>query len=549
MPEPALRTVAFPKLTEDQIARLGRGAGATVQRYGDGQTLFDVGDRDFKFFVVKSGQVDVVDPSSDPPKTVTTHGPGEFTGDVSHLTGSPALVRAVVRGDAELYEVAPDGLRELLNRCVDLGDIILQAFIARRQLLRESGQFTGLRVIGSRYSRDAFRIRDFLAKNRVPFTFLDLETDPEVRQLLQRFGIDEKDTPVVACGRNVLLRNPSNRELAEAIGLRRPVEQTVYDFAIVGAGPAGLAAAVYGASEGLRTVVLERVAPGGQAGLSMRIENYLGFPTGITGSELAERAVVQANKFGAYLSVATPVTALTFENAYPTLGLDTGETVIAKCLLIATGAEYRRLEVEGCARLEGAGVYYAATHNELQVCRGADVVVVGGGNSAGQAVVFLAPYVRKVFLVIRGDDLYKSMSSYLARRIEQTENIEVLRNTTVERMWGEDHLAKVELLNPQTGERRILETPALFSFIGAAPRTEWMPGDIASDSKGFILTGPTVKQSLPWVGRREPFLLETSRAGVFAAGDVRCGSIKRVASAVGEGAMAVQFVHEHLKGM
>jgi thioredoxin reductase (NADPH) len=281
-----------------------------------------------------------------------------------------------------------------VNRCPEVGDIILQAFIARRQLLRESGEFTGIRVIGSRYSHDTFRVRDFLARNRALFTFLDVESNPEVEELLRRFGLTIRDTPVVAWGRQVVLRNPSNREIAEALGLRRPLEQTVYDLAIVGGGPGGLAASVYGASEGLSTVVLERTAPGGQAGASMRIENYLGFPTGINGGELAERAIVQANKFGATLSVATPVVSLSFDNAYSVLALEGGETVVAKCLLIATGAEYRRLDVDGCAQFEGSGVYYAATPNEVQLCTGADVVIVGGGNAAGQAAVYLSRYAR-----------------------------------------------------------------------------------------------------------------------------------------------------------
>ena len=287
--------------------------------------------------------------------------------------------------------------------------------------------------------------------------------------MLEQFGVTEADTPIVACARMLLLRNPSNRELAEEIGIRRPIEQTVYDLAIVGSGPAGLAAAVYGASEGLNTVVLESNAPGGQAGSSMRIENYLGFPTGITGSDLADRAVLQADKFGARISIPTPVIKLSFDQAYSVLGLEGGETVVAKCLLIATGAEYRRLDVEGCSRFEGNGVYYAATPNEAQMCRDSDVVLVGGGNSAGQAAVYLSQNARKVFLLIRGDDLCKSMSAYLAHRIMNTPNIELLRNTTVVGMSGDGYLSSVEILNKKTGEKRTLKTPALFSFIGATP--------------------------------------------------------------------------------
>jgi thioredoxin reductase (NADPH) len=544
-----LRSIAFPKLSEAELASLGGCPLTVLKRYPAGDTLFEIGERNCDFCVVKSGEVEIVDESGDAPKTVTVHGPGEFTGEVAQLTGSPALVRAVVRRESEIYEVSPEALRQLLNHHPELGDTILRAFIARRQLLREPGTFVGPRVIGSRYSQGTFRIRDFLSKNRVPYTWLDLEADPQVNALLKQFELNEADTPVVMWGGKLLLRNPTNRELAEALGLRNELEQTVYDLVVVGAGPAGLAAAVYGASEGLRIVVLERTAPGGQAGRSMRIENYLGFPAGITGGELAELAVVQVNKFGARLSIPTPVAMLTFDNMYSVLHLDGDETVTTKCLLIATGADYRLLNVEGCETFEGRGVYYAATPIEAQMCGGSDVVVVGGGNSAGQAAVFLAGQARKVYMVIRGDDLYKSMSSYLVHRIEQTPNIDVLCNTQVKQMCGDGHLSAVVLINKKTGETRTLKVPAVFSFIGASPRTEWLPPEIDKDDKGFVQTGPSLAQSHNWSGARQPFLLETSRRSVFAAGDVRSGSVKRVASSVGEGAMAVQFVHECLKEM
>jgi thioredoxin reductase (NADPH) len=374
-----------------------------------------------------------------------------------------------------------------------------------------------------------------------------METDGEAKKLLLRFEATEADAPVVAWGRKLLLRNPSNRKLAETIGLCRPLEKRVYDLVVVGAGPAGLAAAVYGASEGLHTLVLERTAPGGQAGRSMRIENYLGFPTGLTGSELAERAVIQANKFGANIPVATQASRLTFDDSRTTLHLECGEEIAARCLLIATGADYRMVVAEGCERFEGRGIYYAATPMEAQMCRGSDVVVVGGGNSAGQAAVFLSGQVRKVYLVIRGNDLNKDMSSYLVGRIEQTPNIELLRNTTVRRMAGNAHLEELELADAKTGAARTVRTPALFSFIGATPRTDWLPKEIQTDPRGFVCTGPGLAGSPFWTREREPFLLETTRPGVFAAGDVRSGSVKRVASAVGEGSMAVQFVHACLK--
>jgi thioredoxin reductase (NADPH) len=549
MAEPTLQSVAFPTLDEAQIAELGRCTAAAPKLYKDGQTLFAVGARDFKFFIVKSGEVDIVDRSGDEPKTIVVHRKGQFTGEVSQLLGLPSMVSAIAHGDCEVFEISTDALRRALNQCPTLSDIILQAFIARRQLLRESPEFTGLRVIGSRYSQDTFRIRDFLAKNRALFTWVDLESDPQVDRLLKEFGITEADTPVVACGHMLLLRNPSNQQLADGLGIHQPLEHTMYDLLVVGAGPAGLAAAVYGASEGLLTAVLESTAPGGQAGASMRIENYLGFPTGLTGTELAGRAILQANKFGARLSVPTPATRLEFQNGYAMVSGTGAETIAAKCLLIATGAEYRRLDVKGCEKFEGTGVYYAATPAEARLCEGSQVLVVGGGNSAGQAAVYLAQHAHKLLLLIRGDDLNKNMSSYLVRRIEQTPNIELLCNTTIERMDGDGHLASVEIVDRRTGQQRTVQSPAVFSFIGASPRTDWLPSEVERDAKGFVRTGADLAHSPHWTVARTPFLLETSRPGVFAAGDVRSGSVKRVASAVGEGAMAVQFVHEYLKQM
>ena len=547
MAEQDLHGVAYPRLDAARIARLGRCARGSVKQYRDGQTLFRSGERNFKFYVIETGQVEIRDESGDAPKVIVVHEPGEFTGEVAQLTGAPAVVTAVARGDVVVHEVSPEGLRQALNQCPDVGDIILQAFIARRQLLRESGSFTGARVIGSRHSKDTFRIRDFLARNRVPYTWLDLESDPEVSRLLEQLGVTSADTPVVAWGHELLLKNPSERQLADALGLRPQLDRTTYDLIVIGAGPAGLAAAVYGASEGLSTIVLERSGPGGQAGRSMRIENYLGFPTGVTGAELAERAAVQATRFGAHMPVATPVTGLMFESRYPVVSLDDGTTVTAKCLLIATGADYRRLVGAGCERFEGCGVYYAATSTEAPLCAGADVVVVGGGNSAGQAAVYLSSITTKVYLVIRGDSLYRDMSAYLARRIERTENIEVMLDTEVKHMDGDEQLSRVEVVHKKTGETRTLDVAALFSFIGATPRSDWLPPEIERDEKQFVRTGSAVAKSPHWNTPRQPFLLETSHPGVFAAGDVRSGSVKRVASAVGEGAIAVQFVHEYLK--
>jgi len=550
MPDNELMAVAFPKFTADQMAGLGECSLCKPKKYRDGEALFRAGERDPRFYVVSSGQIEIVDESGDAPKSIVTHGPRAFAGDVSLISGRPAVVSGYARGATEVYEISPDALKQLLNHDPELGDMILQAFIARRQLLRDSATgFTGLRVLGSHLSQDTFHIRDFLTRNAQPFTWIDLDTDPAAKDLLRLFGLTEADTPVVSCGRHLVLKNPSTRELAEATGLRRLPPRKVYDLVVVGAGPAGLAAAVYGASEGLSTVVLEMMAPGGQAGRSMRIENYLGFAGGITGEKLIGQAVIQAGKFGASLPVGARVCGLSFDGSTNIVRLDSDEKVEARCLLIATGAEYRVLGVNGCEKYEGRGVYYAATPMEAKACAGAEVVVVGGGNSAGQAAVFLSRHAAKVYVVIRGDNLYKNMSSYLASRVEGTDNIEVQKNTVVQRLDGDGSLDWVELINRKNGEITRLACPAVFSFIGAVPRTDWLPTQIERDDKQFVKTGPGLASSPHWTAKRPPFFLETTRPGVFAAGDVRSGSVKRVASAVGEGAMAVQFVHEHLKDL
>jgi thioredoxin reductase (NADPH) len=549
MSDSDLKTVAFPKLSPAQIADIAQCSCTTQRHFAAGETLFRIGERDFPMFIIESGTVEILDQSGDTPRLVRLHEAGEFTGDVSHLTGRPSIVAGMARTATEVYAVPHDAVRDLLNISPELSDIILKAFIARRQLVRESGTFTGVRIIGSRYSPDTARLTDFLATNRVLYTWHDLENDQDadVRVLLDRFSLQVSETPVVMLGTR-LLRNPSNREIADVLGISRPIEHKTYDLAVVGAGPAGLAAAVYGASEGLSTVVLEGAAPGGQAGRSMRIENYLGFPAGITGAELADRATLQASKFGALLSIPSSVTGLAFENGYALLTIDSGETVATRSLLIASGADYLKLPAEGCAQFEGSGVYYAVTPNEERLCTGRDVVVVGGGNSAGQAVVYLSNHARRVFVLVRGDSLAKNMSAYLVHRIEQTPNVAVLLDTEVVRMRGDDHLGGVDIVNRRTGDHRTIDTPAVFSFIGAVPRTDWVAGQIETDARGFIRTGAAVTRRDTSARRRDPSLLETSRPGVFAAGDVRAGSVKRVASAVGEGAMSVQFVHEHLRG-
>lgn len=537
---------AFPKLDAKQIGAIADYA--QCKTYKDGDVLFRAGETDFKFHVIKSGAIAIVDRSSGEAHTILVHEPGEFTGDLANLTGRTSNVDAVASGETEVYEVCEPDLRRIISERPGLSDLILQTFITRARALSTTEDFTGLRVIGSKFSPDTFRIRDFLSKNHVLYTYFDLEGDAQVGGLLETFGLKESDTPVVGYGQDWLLRNPSNEELAARIGIKRELaENTIYDLAVVGGGPAGLAAAVYGASEGLKTIVLEQIATGGQAGTSSKIENYLGFPTGLSGQELAGRATIQAEKFGVQFSIPSQVVRLDFEGVLRVLHLANDEQLRAKSLIIASGADYRKLDVEGRERFDGAGVYYAATPMEAQTCGGDQVVVVGGGNSAGQAAIFLSENARKVFLIIRGDDLSKNMSSYLTQRIEQTPNIELLPLTEITAMFGDTHLEAVEVKNSKTGDIRRIKVVGVFSFIGAVPRTAWLPPEIEKDAKGFIATGMHVAASKRWTLQRPPFFLETSRPGVFAAGDVRRDSVKRVASAVGEGSMAVQFIHEYLK--
>ncbi|MCO5995709.1 FAD-dependent oxidoreductase [Actinoallomurus rhizosphaericola] len=520
---------AWPRLDPEQIQRLSAHGERIPTRQGD--VLFRQGEPDYDFFVVLEGSVAMVDAD----EVIRVHGPGRFLGELGLLTGQAALVGAVVDEPGAVLRIPAEHLRLLIARDPVLGDLVLRAYFIRRSLLIELG--AGLRIIGSRFSPDTRRLRDFAARNRLPHRWIDLEQDTQAEQALRRLCVRPEDTPLVILNGDRILRNPSNAELAHAIGLPTPAAHgDVADLVIVGAGPAGLAAAVYGASEGLNTVVVDAVATGGQAGTSSRIENYLGFPSGISGAELAERAVIQAEKFGARLGVPAEATALEVENAGYGVALGDGGRISARTVVLATGARYRSLDVPGLERFQGCGVYYAATEVEALQCVHLPVAVVGGGNSAGQAALYLAERAKRVRLFVRGGDLGKSMSRYLIDQIERSPGIEVHLRTEVRELVGDETLEAVVVEDGRTGERRVHEARNLFIFIGADPCVGWLAGQVELDGKGFIRTGD---DALP---------LETSLPGVFAVGDVRSGSIKRVASAVGEGAMAVRLVHERLSG-
>ena len=538
---------AFPRLSDTQIETLARHGER--QRVEPGEVLFREGDKRYDFFVVLDGKVVVVAGYGGEERMIAVHGPRRFLGELSLLTGQAAFFTAVVREPGEVLVVPVERLRALVTQDTVLGDLVLRAYLLRREMLIGIG--AGFQIVGSRFSPDSRSLREFAARNRLPHRWIDLEEDEAAEALLNGLGVAPEETPVVIWRGNQVLRNPSNEELAQMIGLRaRSVAEDVCDLLVVGAGPAGLAAAVYGASEGLGTVALDAVATGGQADTSPRIENYLGFPSGISGAELANRAEIQAEKFGARISVPAEATALDERDGYYVVRFDDGSEATAKTVLITTSARYRKLDVPRLEELEGTCVYYAATMMEAHLCRGDPVAVVGGGNSAGQATLFLAQHTTKVTLLIRHEDLGRDMSRYLADRIERSSKVEVLRTTEVRELVGDRALEALVVENNQTGERRRIEARELFVFIGAKPHTGWLGDKLALDDRGFVLTGRAARPAENGEGQdagHEPYLLETSLPGVFAAGDVRSGSIKRVASAVGEGAMAIRLVHARLQ--
>src|SRR5450631_57606 len=544
--------IASPKLDDWQLALLEPLGHRRMLRRGE--LVFKAGQRDLGLAVVLSGEVEAFEAHEGIDQILGTSGPRGFVGDVAMLNGTSAV--ASVRGKAEKSEVLEIPAAELRRALMELPGVsepIVNAFIVRRQRLLRDREFVGLRVVATDGSRDGHLIHDFLDKNQIPHRLIPFESEDGCR-LCERLKLASSDLPALITTTGVPMCKPSLREVAQVAGLLRPLadegeNEISCDLAIVGAGPAGLSAAVNAASEGLQTVVLESFAPGGQAGLSSLIENFFGFPTGISGGELTNRAQLQAFRFGAKFSTPAQALSLAFsEGDHAVLQIEGCNAKLrAKCVIIATGADYNRIDAEGCASFEGRGVYYAATAIERQLCRKSTVIVAGGGNSAGQAAMFLSESTEKVLLVIRGADLSKSMSSYLSLRVKAKKNIEILCHTEIRKMTGDKHLETVELENIETHERRTVQTPAIFSMIGAKPHVDWLPPEIERDNKGFVKTGAAVADAPAWKGaKRPPGPLETSRPGIFAAGDVRSGSVKRAAAAVGEGGMAVEGVHQAL---
>ena len=546
--------MAFPKLDDHQLSLLEPLGQRRLLKRGD--VVLKAGQRDFGLTIVLRGEIEAFEQRDDEEQVLATGRERDFLGDVSMLQGTSALANARVKSDeAEILHIPAAELRRALAEIPAVSTTIVNALIMRRRRLSRDREFAGFRVLSVGDDRAGHELDDFLDKNHIPHRLIEVESE-QGQELSKRFHLATRHLPTLITPSGSPLRRPSLREVAQAAGLLRPLasenETEIFsDVTIVGAGPAGLAAAVYAASEGLNTVVLESYAPGGQAGSSSLIENFFGFPTGVSGGDLTWLAQLQAYRFGAKFSTPSQVLAFRYtpDDEYCACIESEGCSAIlrAKTVLIATGADYGRLDAENRERFEGVGVYYAATALEGQICRNETVIVVGSGNSAGQAAMFLSDGARKVLLVVRGNDITNKMSDYLSRRVQAQKNIEILYRTEIRRMSGDQKLEEIELENTKTGEREVVRTPAVFSMIGARPCTEWLPEEIARDDKGFIKTGTAVADAPAWrANKHQPTPMETSLPGVFAAGDVRSGSVKRCAAAVGEGGMAVAGIHLRL---
>ena len=537
-----------PALRPSQLARLS--AHGRERDVAEGEVIIDVGEPSVPFFVVIAGQLEVVHPTATGETGVLVLGPGRFTGEGTMLTGRPALARIRATAPTSVIEIDRTRLLAIVQADAELGEVLLRTFVLRRLALIARG-FGDAVLLGSDHSADTLRVREFLTRNGHPYTSVDLDCDTEAQDLLDRFHVATDDVPVLITRGGVVLRNPANDLIARALGFNSAVDIThLRDLVIVGAGPAGLAAAVYGASEGLDVLVVESNAPGGQAGTSSRIENYLGFMNGIAGADLAARAYGQAARFGAQFLIADGATRLVCDRRLIAVEFADGRRVSARTVIVATGAAYRRLPVADVPRFEGAGVYYAATSMEAQLCRGEEVVVVGGGNSAGQAAVFLAQTAKRVHLLVRSAGLTESMSRYLIRRIDEHSAVALRTRTEITGLEGGQHLERVQWTDQCRGITETHDVRHVFTMTGGDPCTGWLQQCVALDEKGFIKTGsdltPDDLAAARWPHKRVPHLLETSRPGVFAVGDIRAGNVKRVASAVGEGSIAVSFVHRVL---
>jgi thioredoxin reductase (NADPH) len=541
------RQQMFPALTDAQLQRVARYGER--RRVSAGELLFDQGASALGIHVVLSGALEIVRPGIVGDDLITVHHAGEFTGEVSVLAGRRALVRARMIDDGDVLVLDSQGFRRLIQEDPEVSEVLMRAFILRRVALIAHGSGDAT-LIGSAHSAGTLRLQEFFTRNSHPYTYIDVDRDREVQALLDRFHVGVGDVPVVVCRGEVVLKNPSNEAVAECFGLNAAIDPgRVRDVVVVGAGPGGLAAAVYAASEGLDVLVIETNAPGGQAGTSSKIENYLGFPTGISGQALAGRAIAQAEKFGAELTVALRAERFACDgvNGYE-VTLSNGSTVRGRAIIIASGVQYRRLPLEHLDRFEGAGVYYAATATEARLCGGEEVAVVGGANSAGQAAVFLAAQARHVHVLIRGSGLADTMSRYLIRRIEETRNITLHAHTELVALDGDDRLRSVTWRGPKGTETHPLAH--VFLMIGAQANSAWLGQCVALDDNGFVKTGTELTAEdlsrARWPLTRTPFLFETNRHRIFAVGDVRSGSVKRVASAVGEGSVCVQLLHRAL---
>ena len=549
---PDWQAEAFPVLTPAQTARIR--PHANVRSVQVGEVLFEPGNLGMSCFVVISGKLDIAMPGLSGEHVFVTYGPGQFSGEVILISGARALARGRVAESGEFLELGADALRALIAKDAELSDIFMRAFLLRRVALISEG-LGNVIVLGSRHSSNTLRLREFLTRNGHPYSYVDLDSDKDSQELLDRFDINLEDIPVVICSGKSVLRNPTNQQLAECLGFTGHIQQSrIYDVTIVGAGPAGLAAAVYAASEGLNAVVIESEFPGGQAGASSKIENYLGFPMGIPGQELAGRAVVQAEKFGAQMMVGEKVVQIKCDQRPYQLALENGGLIDTRSIVIATGAQYNKPNVENLERFEGQGVYYAATFMEAQLCTGEEIIIVGGGNSAGQAAAFLAETVRKVHMLVRGKALSETMSRYLIQRIVENPVIELHLETEIIAFAGDSQLERVTWMNRATGEESVHDIRHVFVMAGASPHTDWLHGCLALDKQGFILTGrdldPILANApLKWPLNRPPQMLETSLPAVYAVGDIRSGNVKRVASAVGEGSISIHLVQSALAAM